>query len=101
MPPAHIEQQLRRTLDGALLQLRIDAALESLRSIRDQAVATAASATIVGCEERAFEKYIDWCSSLMPESSPPMTPRHAEERALVGDHQHVRASARSRGRRAA
>ena len=52
------EQQLGRTLDGALLQRRIDAALEALRRVRDEPVAPTAPGDRVGPEERDFEQHV-------------------------------------------
>ncbi len=56
MPPAQSQQQRRRALDRAFLQRGIDAALEALRGVGDQAIATATAGDRIGQEERDFEQ---------------------------------------------
>ena len=52
------QQQLGGALDGALLQRRIDAALEALRGVGDEAVATAAAGDRLRLEEGHFEQHV-------------------------------------------
>ena len=73
-PPARVEDQPRRSLERALLQRRIDAALEALRGIGHEPVAAAAPGDGLRREPGDLEQHVGRALDRCPSRSPPMTP---------------------------
>ena len=70
-PPAQLEDQPRRALERALLQRRIDAALEALRGIGHEPVATPAAGDGIRHETSDFEQHVGGRSRRCPSGRRP------------------------------